>query len=86
MILFLKLMLGIYRPPNNDFTSFFNEFSNLVINSKIYNTIFVGDFYFHYGSLITPHLEFKSLINYLSIKQHVLGERWVMWPLLDNVV
>ena len=35
---------------------------------QIYNTIFVGDFKFHYGSLISPHLEFKSLINSLSLK------------------
>ena len=65
-------IIVMYRPPNNDFTSFFNEFSDLVINSNIYNTIFVGDFNFHYGSLISPHLEIKSLINSLSLKQHVL--------------
>ena len=65
-------MIVIYRPPNHDFTSFFNKFSDLVINSNIYNTIFVGDFNFHYGSLITPHLELESLINSLSLKQHVL--------------
>ena len=65
-------IIVINRPPNNDFTSFFNEFSDLVINSNIYNTIFVGDFNFHYGSLISPHIEFKSLINSLSLTQHVL--------------
>ena len=37
----------------------------------IYNTIFLGDFNFHYGSLISPHLYFKSLISSLSLKQHV---------------
>ena len=36
---------------------FFNEFSDLVINMHIYIIIIVGDFNFHYGSLITPHLE-----------------------------
>ena len=65
-------IIVIYRPPNNDFTYFFNEFSDLVINSNIYNTICVGDFNFHYCSLISPHLEFKCLINSLSLKQHVL--------------
>ena len=55
-------IIVIYRPPNNDFTSFFNEFSDLVINSNIYNTIFVGDFNFHYGSLISPHI--MSRIHY----------------------
>ena len=31
---------------------FFNEFSDLIIISNIYNTIFIGDFNFHYASLI----------------------------------
>ena len=36
----------------------------LLIRIYIYNTIFVGNFNFHYGSLISPNIEFKSLINY----------------------
>ena len=69
--IYFKIIV-IYRPPNNDFTYCFNELSNLVINSNIYNTIFVGDFNCHYGSLISTHFEFKSLIHYLSLKKHVL--------------
>ena len=76
-------IIVIYRPPNNDFTTFFNEFSDLVINSNIYNTIFIGDFNFHYGSLKLPHLEFKSLINSLSLKQHVLCKTHYLGNTLD---
>ena len=77
--------IDIYRPPNNDFTSFFNEFSDIVINSHIYNTIFVGDFNFHYSSLISPHLEFKYLINSLSLKQHVICKTNYLGNTLDLV-
>ena len=76
----------IYRLPNNDFTSFFNEFSDLVINSNIYNTIFVGEFNFHCSSLISPHLEYKSLINYLSLKQHVICKTHYLGNTLDLVL
>ena len=76
----------IYRPPNNDFTYFFNDFSNLVINLNIYNTICMGDFNFHYGSLITPNLEFKSLIHYLSLKQHVICKTHYLGNTVDLVL
>ena len=65
---------------------FCNEFSDLVINSNIYNIIFVGNFNFHYGSLISPHLELKSLINYLSLKQHVLCKTHYLGNTLDLVL
>ena len=34
-------IIVIYRQPNNDFTSFFNEFSDLVINSNIYIILYL---------------------------------------------
>ena len=40
----LVYIMYLYRPPNNYFTSFFNEFSDLIINSN--NTIFVGNLIF----------------------------------------
>ena len=40
-------IIVIYRLPNNDFTYFFNEFYDLVINYNIYNTIFMVYFNFH---------------------------------------
>ena len=79
-------IIVIYRPPNNDFTFFLMNLSYLVINSNIYNTIFVGNFNFHYGSLITPHLEFKYLINSLSHKQHVLCKTNYLANTLDLVL
>ena len=79
-------MSVIYRPPNHDFTSFFNKLSDLVINSNIYKTIFVDDFNFHYGSLISPHLELKSLINSLSLKQNVLCKTHYLGNTLDLVL
>ena len=53
----------IYRPPNkNDYSLFFDEFSNLVLNSDLINTIIVGDLIFHFNSLVSPHSDFCILL------------------------
>ena len=59
---------------------------NFIILMNIYNTIFVGDFNFHYGISITPHLEFKYLINSLSLTQHVLCNTHYLGNTLDLVL
>ena len=46
----------------------------------------MGDFNCHYGSLISPHLEFKYLINSLSFKQHVLCKTHYLGNTLDLVL
>ena len=46
----------------------------------------MSEFNFHYGSLITRHLEFKSLINYVLLKQHVLCKTLYLGNTLDLIL
>ena len=64
----------------------FNTFSDIVINSNIYNTILVCSYNFHHGYLISPHLGFKSLINYVWLKQHVICKTHYLGNTLDLVL
>ena len=58
----------------------------LLIRIYIYNTIFVGEFNFHYGSLISHNLEFKYILNSLSLKQHFLSKTHYLGNMYDLVL
>ena len=64
----------IYRPPNkNDYSLFFEEFSDLVLNSDPINTIIIGDLNFHFNSLVSPHSDFCILrYTYCNISHFLL--------------
>ena len=77
----------IYRPPNkNDYSLFFDEFSDLVLNSDPINTIIVGDLNFHFNSLVSPHSDFCILLDTLSLLQHITFPTHIKGNTLDYVI
>ena len=53
-------LLLIYRPPNNDYNTFFTDFTELVHGySTFSNLIILGDFNFHFDSVLNHHLTFN---------------------------
>ena len=65
-------LLLIYRPPNNDYNTFFTDFTELVHGySTFSNLIILGDFNFHFDSVLNHHLSFKRLCTELNLTKHV---------------
>ena len=64
----------IYRPPKPDYTTFFNEFNDLILNIPIstkHQTTILGDFNYNFHSTLYPHSSFKYLTDSLDMNQVV---------------
>ena len=64
----------IYRPPKPDYTTFFNEFNDLILNIPIstkHQITILGDFNYHFHSTQYPHSSFKCLTDSLDMNQVV---------------
>ena len=67
-------IIVIYRPPNSDFSIFFDEFYDLINNILHQNSskvMIVGDFNYHFNCSSPPHSLFKQLTDSLGLNQHV---------------
>ena len=67
----------IYRPPKQDYTTFYNEFYDYITDTPLSNNnhnFILGDFNYHFESNINPHSTFinhKSTYYSLSLHQFI---------------
>ena len=64
----------IYRPPKPEYTTFFNEFNDLILNIPIstkHQTTILGDFNYNFHSTQYPYSSFKCLTDSLDMNQVV---------------
>ena len=79
-------LIVIYIPPNNyEHSIFFDEFSELILNSDPKNTIIVGDLNYHFNSPLTPHSDFRDISDTLSLIQHISFPTHIKGIIIDYI-
>ena len=79
-------LIVIYRPPNNyEHSIFFDEFSELILNSDPKNTIIVGDLNYHFNSSLIPHSDFRDISDTLSLIQHISFPTHIQGNIIDYI-
>ena len=78
----------IYRPPKQDYTTFYNEFYDYITDTQLSNNnhnFILGDFNYHFESNIHPHSTFKNLTDSLSLHQFITFPTHIAGHTLDLI-
>ena len=81
-------IIVIYRHPKPDFSTIFNEFSDLInafLHHNEYKLMIVGDFNYHFDSSFQPHSLFKKLTESIGLHQHINCPTHVSGNILDLI-